>query len=99
MLAPQCSTCGAYYTGNEAYCSRCGTQRVYNSYQTGYQGQQPFQQQQSGVGGWLQSYYTPQRIVRRMIIGRIIGLAIALFILGVCAVIFLLSILASTAHP
>jgi len=99
-MSPQCSACGAYYTGNEGFCSRCGAQRVYNPpYQTDYQGQQPFQQQQSGFGGWAQNYYTPQRIVRRMVIGRIIGLAIVLFILGVCAVIFLLSILASAAHP
>jgi hypothetical protein len=58
---------------------------------------QPAQQQQSSFGQRLQNYYTPQRIVRRMIIGRIIGLAIVVIIFGGCALFVLLSVLASAA--
>lgn len=96
MMSPQCGTCGAYYTGNESFCSRCGAPRAANPYQNPYG--QPGQQQ-SGFGAWAQNYYTPQRIVRRMIIGRLIGLAIAALIFGICAVFVVISILASAAHP
>ncbi|HEY7349891.1 MAG TPA: hypothetical protein VH599_16355 [Ktedonobacterales bacterium] len=92
MMSPQCGTCGAYYTGNESFCSRCGAPRVANPYQ-----QNQFAQpaQQAGGGGWLQNYYTPQRIVQRVIIGRIIGLAVAVLIVGGCIACVLLGGLAS----
>jgi uncharacterized membrane protein YvbJ len=86
-MSPQCGTCGAYYTGNETFCTRCGAPRVANAYQNPYG--QPVQQQ-SGFGARLQNYYTPQRIAQRMIIGRIIGLAIVVLIFGACAVCVLL---------
>ncbi len=95
MMAPQCATCGAYYTGNEAYCARCGAPRVANPYQQNPYGQPV--QQQPDFGQRLQNYYTPQRIVRRWVIGRIIGLAVVLVIFGGCALFVLLSVLASAA--
>ena len=94
MMSPQCATCGAYYTGNESFCSRCGAPRVASAYQQNPYGQP---QQQNNFGNQLQSYFTPQRIVQRWIIGRIIGLAVAVVILGGCAVCFLLNVLAA-AH-
>jgi hypothetical protein len=97
MMSPQCSTCGTYYTGSEAYCARCGAPRVANPYQQNPYAQ-PSQQQQSGFGGFLQRYYTPQRIVRRWVIGRIIGLAVVLVVFGICAFFVLLSVLAAAAQ-
>lgn len=99
MMAPQCSTCGAYFTGSETFCARCGTARVANPYQANpYQNPygQPIQQQPSN---WFQRYYTPQRIVRRIIIGRLIALGVVLVIFAICAVVVLISVLASAAHP
>ncbi len=86
MMSPQCATCGAYYTGNESFCSRCGAPRIANAYQNPYG--QPVQQ--SNLGNQLQSYFTPQRIVQRWIIGRIIGLAVVLLAFVGCAVCVLL---------
>ena len=92
MMSPQCSTCGAYYTGQETVCQRCGTPRVSNPYQT--------QQQNQGVYGagnvnaqqnWLQRYYSPDRVVKRIIIGRIIGLGVAALIFLACAAYCLLA--------
>jgi hypothetical protein len=91
MMSPQCGTCGAYFTGNETFCSRCGSPRVANAYQNPYG--QPVQQ--TGGGGWFQRYYSPDRIVQRIIIGRIIGLAIAVLIVGGCIACVLLGGLAS----
>ncbi len=88
MMSPQCATCGAYYTGSESFCSRCGAPRAANAYQQNPYGQPA--QQQSGFGARLQSYYTPQRIMQRMIIGRIIGLAIVVLVFGACIVCVLL---------
>ena len=97
MMSPQCGTCGAYYTGNRAYCARCGAPRVATASQNNPYGQ-PAQQQQSGFGAWAQNYYTPQRIVRRWVIGRIIGLAVVVVIFGGCAICVLLNVLASSTH-
>lgn len=98
MMAPQCSTCGTYFTGNETACVRCGTARVANPYANPYQNPYgPPAQQQANAGNFFQRYYTPQRIVRRIIIGRLIGLGVALVIFAICAVIFFISVLAS-AH-
>ena len=98
MMSPQCSTCGAYYTGQETVCLRCGTPRAANPYQ---QNPNPYQTKQNqGVYGagnvnnqqnFLQRYYTPQRIVRRIIIGRIIGLGIFVVIMLACAAYCLLA--------
>lgn len=104
MMSPQCSTCGAYFTGQETVCQRCGTPRVSNPYQTDsnpYQ-QNPYQTQQPNQGvygagnvnaqqNFLQRYYTPERIVRRAIIGRIIGLGIVAFMFLACAAYCLLA--------
>ncbi len=91
MMSPQCATCGAYYTGNESFCSRCGAPRVANAYQ-----QNPYAQpQQNTFGNRLQGYFTPQRIVQRWIIGRIIGLAIVVLVFGGCIVCVLLGGLGS----
>ncbi len=92
MMSPQCATCGAYYTGNESFCSRCGAPRVANAYQNPYG--QPVQQQ-SGFVASLQNYYTPQRIAQRIIIGRIIGLAVVVLVIGGCVACVLLGGLAS----
>lgn len=96
MMSPQCATCGTYYTGNEAFCSRCGAPRVTNAYQQNPYGQPA--QQQSSFGARLQSYYTPQRIVRRWVIGRIIGLAIVAVFFVVCIICVLLNVLAVGVH-
>lgn len=99
MMSPQCSTCGAYYTGQETVCQRCGTPRVSNPYQTDSNPYQT-QQQNQGVYGagnvnaqqnWLQRYYSPDRVVKRIIIGRIIGLGIAAVIFLACAAYCLLA--------
>jgi hypothetical protein len=92
MMSPQCATCGAYYTGNESFCSRCGAPRVANAYQ-----QNPYAQpQQQSFGDRLQSYYTPQRIVQRWILWRIIGLGVGVAIFAGCALCVLLNVLASS---
>ena len=112
MMSPQCSTCGAYFTGQETVCQRCGTPRASNPYQTDpnpYQ-QNPYQTQQPNQGvygagnvnnqqNFLQRYYTPERIVRRAIIGRIIGLGIvAVMFLGCAAYCLLAGGLAALTH-
>ena len=103
MMSQQCSTCGAYFAGDESVCQRCGTPRAANPYQqpssqanpyqqnpyqsTPYQQnsyqQAPYQQQQN-QGSWLQRYYSPDRIVRRWIIYRIIGFGISIIFLLAC---------------
>ena len=101
MMSPQCGTCGAYYTGNEAYCARCGAPRATTAYQQnpyGQPAQNPYgqpAQQQSSFGNRLQGYFTPQRIVQRWIIGRIIGLAVVVLVFGGCVVCVLLGGLGS----
>lgn len=99
MMSPQCGTCGAYYTGQETVCQRCGTPRVSNPYQTNSNPYQT-QQQNQGVYGagnvnaqqnWMQNYFTPQRIVRRWVIGRIIGLGIVVVMFLACAAYCLLA--------
>jgi hypothetical protein len=111
MMPAQCPSCGTYYTGNEAVCTRCGAPRAANAYQQNPYGQpgqqnpygqpgpygQPYQQQPQTFGQRLQNYYTPRRIITRMIIWRLIGLGIGLLIVGGCAVFILLSALASSA--
>jgi hypothetical protein len=96
MMSPQCSTCGTYFTGNETFCARCGAARVANSYQDSYQTPygQPVQQQANG-GNFFQRYYSPQRVVKRIIIGRLIGIGVVLVIFGGCIVCVLLGGLAS----
>ena len=99
MMSPQCSTCGAYYTGQETVCQRCGTPRVSNPYQ---QNPNPYQTQQQNQGvygagnvnnqqNFLQRYYTPERIVKRAIIGRIIGLGVFVVIMLACVAYCLLA--------
>ncbi len=96
MLSSQCGTCGAYYTGNEAFCTRCGAPRsAAPNVAAPYQAQQ--NQGMYGVGNvsaqnsWLQRYYSPSNIVKRIIIGRLIGWGIALFILLACVGLCLFS--------
>lgn len=96
MMSAQCATCGAYYTGNESFCARCGAPRVTNAYQQNPYGQPA--QQQSGFGAWAQNYYTPQRIVRRMIIGRVIGLGVAAVILLGCAACVFFNLVLAAHH-
>ena len=103
MMAPQCSSCGTYFTSNEAFCARCGAARVANPYQNQNPYQtpygQPAQQQQANGGNFFQRYYTPQRIVRRIIIGRIIGLAIfVLFFVGCVAFLLLGGVLSALSN-
>ncbi len=122
MMSQQCPGCGTYYTGDEAFCARCGAPRAANAFQQNPYGQpqqnaygqppqldaygqpiqqnaygQPYQQQPQTFGQRLQNYYTPQRIVRRMIIGRLIGLGVALVILAICALFFFISVLGTAA--
>ncbi len=96
QMAQQCSTCGRYFTGSETACLSCNTPRGYNQPMGG----PAWQQNQVGdavlfgaSAGGLGGYFTPQRIVRRWVIGRLIGWAIGIFILLACVGFFLLAIL------
>jgi hypothetical protein len=98
MMSQQCSNCGAYFAGDETICQRCGMPRAaspyqqppsqanpyqQNSYQANPYQQNPYQPQQN-QGSWLQRYYSPQRVVRRWVLYRIIGLGISIIFLLAC---------------
>jgi len=61
-----------------------------NPYQPNPYQQAPAQAQQS-QGSWLQRYYSPQRIVRRWIIYRLIGIGISIVFLLACVAYLLLA--------
>jgi hypothetical protein len=98
QLAQQCGTCGRYFIGSEAACLSCNTPRGYAAPGGGNQ----WQQNQVGdavmmgaAAGGLGNYFTPQRIVKRWVIGRLIGWGIGIMVLLVCLGFFLFSILGS----
>ncbi len=92
-MGQQCSTCGRYFTGNEAACLSCNTPRSYAAPMGGNQ----WQQNQVGDAvlmgasvGWTQRYFSPERIIMR----RVIGCGITLFLFAACFGVILLTGLA-----
>lgn len=61
-----------------------------NPYQANSYQQAPYQTQQN-QGSWLQRYYSPDRVVRRFIIYRIIGFGISIIFLLACVAYCLLA--------
>jgi ribosomal protein L37E len=93
QMAQQCSTCGRFFSGNEPACLSCNTPRGYNQPMGG----PAWQQNQVGDAvlmgasvGWTQRYFSPERIIMR----RVIGCGITLFLFAACFGIILLTGLA-----